>query len=239
MKIKIAICTSEQEIQSVIESMILQIFKEYSLLCEIDVFGGGKECCENIEKEKYDIIFLDIELFDISGVEVGRYIRTGLQDEMLQIAYVSAKQEYAMELFEYRPINFLLKPLSLEKIRCVIDKYLVLMKQMEQVFAYKKGTKYCRVLISEIYYFSSRGRKVTIAYEGGKEEFYGTLKKISERVEGKYFLYVHQSFIINYHYIRKMEYEQVTLFDGTVIPISQSRRKKVRQIFLDWKKKGI
>ena len=74
------------------------------------------------------MLFLDIELPKMNGVAVGQYIRETLKNETIQIAYISSKQEYAMELFEMRPINFLVKPLYEKKIENVIDKFLQLNK---------------------------------------------------------------------------------------------------------------
>ena len=64
----------------------------------------------------------------------------------MQIAYISAKTEYAMELFDYRPINFLQKPLDKEKVLKVIDKYMILREQDNYIFSYKKKSNYKRGL---------------------------------------------------------------------------------------------
>ena len=92
--------------------------------------------------------------------------------------------------------------------------------------------------MSEIIYFSSSGRTVTLVSLDKSYTFYDTLEDIYSEIKNRHFLYIHKSFIVNYRYVRQYEYEQVTLLDGTVLPISQPRRKLIRKMILemeDWK----
>ena len=66
-----------------------------------------------------------------------------------------------------------------------------------------------------------------------KFEFYGSLENIYSELKGSKFLFVHKSFIVNYRYIKEYEYEQVIMVDSTVLPISQSRRKAIRSMFIE------
>lgn len=236
MHIKAAICDDDIKVQFSVEGFLQHILGDYGIDCEIECFDSGDELCETYEKGRFDLIFLDIEFEGKNGVEVGRYIRETMRDESVQIAYISGNTGYAMELFEYRPINFLVKPISEEKIRRVLDKYLILKDQKEENFQYKIGSCLFQIALSEIKYFSSCARKIILHGKEREAEFYGSLESIYRQVKGSQFLYVHKSFIVNYHCIAKMEYEQVTMYDGTVIPISQARRPAIRKQFMDMKK---
>lgn len=236
MHIKIAICDDDIKIQFSVEEFLQQILEEYGIESEIECFDLGDKLCDIYERGKFDLIFLDIEFEGKNGVEVGRYIREIVGDETVQLAYISGNTGYAMELFAYRPINFLVKPIKKGEIKRVLDKYLILNGQNTENFQYKIGSDVFQVALSEISYFSSRARKVILHGREKKAEFYGSLESIYNQVKGKRFLYVHKSFIVNYHCIVKMEYEQVTLYDGTVIPISQARRPAIRKQFMEIKK---
>ena len=86
-----------------------------------------------IQRQIFDLIFLDIELKKKSGLDVSNYIRNELGNESVQIAYISAKTGYAMDLFEFRPINFLVKPLEYSKvvitIFCAILQYKLIVEE--------------------------------------------------------------------------------------------------------------
>ena len=116
MNFKIAVCDDEQIICSTMYNKLQNLSKSKSVIFEIDCFTSGEELCDEIKHTNYDLLFLDIELPKMNGVAVGQYIRETLKNETIQIAYISSKQEYAMELFEMRPINFLVKPLSEKQI---------------------------------------------------------------------------------------------------------------------------
>lgn len=236
MQIKIAVCDDDIRIQFLVEGFLKHILEGRGTESEIQCFDLGDELCDTYEKGKFNLIFLDIEFEGKNGVEVGRYIRETVGDESVQIAYISGNTGYAMELFEYRPINFLVKPMKEGDIKRVIDKFLILRGQWEENFQYKIGSHIFQMALSEIIYFSSRGRKVTVHGRERESEFYGSLESVCNQIRGNQFLYVHKSFLVNYHCIVKMEYEQVTLCDGTIIPISQSRRPGIRKQFMDIRK---
>lgn len=232
MIFKIAVCDDEQIICSTLYETLLKLSEFKSVKFEIDCFTSGEALCREMESTSYDLLFLDIELPQMNGVAVGQYIRETLKNETIQIIYISSKQKYAMELFDMHPLNFLVKPLTDDKIEKVIDKFLLINKTDVELFSFKIGHKYYKVHISDILYFSSSGRKIKLITRNKEYEFYGSLEAIYSELKNKNFLFVHKSFLVNYRYVEKYQYEQVTMSDNRVIPISQSRRKAIRTIFM-------
>ncbi len=237
MQINIAICDDEFNICSQVENLLVEILSEKFINYNIDVYNMGKDLCEEMQRTEYDLVFLDIELPQMNGVDIGRCIREQLKNERVQIVYISAKEGYAMELFEYRPMNFLVKPLDKEKIERVIRKYLIVSEQDNHLFTYKKKYDFYKIPISKIFYFQNRGKKIAMQTDEGEVEFYDSIENVYQRVKGHKFLFIHKSIIVNYEYIKKFGYEQVTMIDETVFPISQSRRKAIREMFMDIKKR--
>lgn len=239
MQINIAICDDEPEICSQIEEILIEILKRKKIKYEIDIYMDGENLCSGMKKENYNLVFIDIELPKMNGVEIGTYIREKLKDEKIQIAYISAKESYAMELFESRPINFLVKPLNYEKIKKVVDKYNVLSEDDNRIFTYSKGHEFYNIQLSQILYFESDNRKIRIVKEDGTDEFYDSLESIYGRVKRYKFLYVHKSYIVNYKYVKKVAYDKVTMNNGKEISISQSRRRIIRMMFMEIRKGEI
>lgn len=235
-KQKIVICDDEYMIQDKLFELLERLLQERGLEGEIEVYSNGEEFCREYRKGMFDLIFLDIELKNMNGVQVGRFIREECEDEEIQIAYISGKTKYALELFESRPINFVVKPITKDNIGAVLDKYLRITKQEVESFQYQKKREFVRISLSEIKYFTSDKRKVVMYCMNQTDTFYGNLNEVYEKVKGKHFLFVHKSFIINSHYVKRMEYEQVILLDNTTIPISQSRRAAIRKQFMQLKK---
>lgn len=233
MYINIAVCDDENIICTQIENILLKLSKYMGFDYDIDIYNDGEVLCRELNRTFYDIVFLDIEIPKINGVEIGRYIRETLKNETIQIAYISAKEGYALELFDFRPINFLVKPLNDDNVRKVMKKYLLLAEKYNDIFTYKKGFEYHKICFSDIMYFECKNKKVTVVTKDGRDEFYDSMDNIYSKVKGKRFLFIHKSIIVNYNYIKKFAYEQITMIDDVVLPISQSRRKAIREMHME------
>ncbi|MBE5936799.1 MAG: response regulator transcription factor [Lachnospiraceae bacterium] len=233
MDIKIAICDDENVICTQVESMLLELSKEMEFECEIGIYNDGEALCNELSRTVYELIFLDIELPKKNGVDVGKYIRELIKNETIQIAYISAKEGYAMELFDSRPINFLVKPLCKDKIKKVMNKYMVLAKIEKETFTYKKGYEYYKTYLSDIMYFECKNKKVTMVTKDGSNQFYDSMDNVYSKVKGKRFWFIHKSIIVNYSYIKKIAYEEITMINDVVLPISQSRRKAIREMHME------
>ncbi len=228
--LRIAICDDEKIICRQLEDMLLEIENCINQEIETDVYYSGEELCKSLNnKSRYDIILLDIELCKISGVEVGRKIRDELGDELTQIVYISCKESYAMELFDIRPLNFLIKPVSMEKIKEVLLKAVKLLNKENKFFEYKNGNVTTNVNINDILYFESRGRKVNIIQGGEVSSFYGKLSEVEEQIKNNDFILIHKSYLINFKKCIEHTYEHVKMINGEILTISQNNRKTVRE----------
>lgn len=228
MTVKIAICDDERYICSQLESMLEDIMRHLEIEYEIEVFESGESLCKGLTRRRYDLIFLDIELPEHSGIDVGRYIREELRNEMVQIVYISGKDGYAMELFEFRPMNFLVKPLQRQKVAAVIEKYRTVTEQNNYMYEYKKRGEYYKLPMSDIMYFENQNRKVTLYAKDFEDEFYDSMENIYDKVKDQDFILIHKSIIVNYRYVKKMDYKEVTMVNGKRLTISQSKRTEVK-----------
>lgn len=227
----IAVCDDEMLICSQIEQVIIDSQKLLSNKIDIDVYYSGEELYDFLLSGiKYDMIFLDIELELLNGVSLGEKIREELNNENVQIVFISGKQGYAMELFKIRPFNFLVKPLSVEDIINVVDKGIKLSNKLNQYFIYKQGHIIKKILIQNIIYFESLDRKVKLYTSASDEVFYGSLSEVYKQVEKYQFLKIHKSFLVNYNQIIEFYYDHLLLSNMSNLPISQSKRKEVRKI---------
>jgi DNA-binding LytR/AlgR family response regulator len=237
MTLFVAICDDEIKICAELESAIIDIFGKMNIKFEIDVYFTGEELCSKMEAgAHYNLIFLDIEFAknSINGVEVGKLIRDVHNNNMVAIVYISWKMKYSMQLFDIRPLNFLLKPLEYTKVEDVIRTYLKLTELWSGDFTYKIGRNIHKVQIKDIAYLQSDKRKLILHFaDGRKAEFYGTLKEIYQEQLRKFdFLFIHASYIINYDYISVAKYNEVVLVDGkTSLPISKPKRSEIREAY--------
>lgn len=226
----IAICDDEKIICRQLEDMLHDIVENIDQEIDIEVYYSGEELFNSFLKGyNYDLIFLDIELYQISGIEIGKKIREELNDELTQIVYISCKESYAMELFDVRPLNFLIKPFNKEKIELVIQKVIKLLYKENKFFEYKNNNVTFSVLIKDILYFESHGRKVNIKLYDETKNFYGKLSTVEEQINNPDFIMIHKSYLINLNHCIEYTYEYVKMSNQEVLTISQNNRKSVRE----------
>ena len=122
--IKVAICDDDIQFIYKLEQSIFRFAEMKRIKVDVDGYTSGAEFIQKLQQsERYDLLFLDIELGDSSGIIVGNWIRSQIQYESMQIVFVSAKEMYAMQLFDLRPMNFLVKPIQQERVDYILDEY--------------------------------------------------------------------------------------------------------------------
>lgn len=221
---KIAICNGEQLFCEYMREQILAFFKETQVECGIRTYGTGAELLEDLKRRsRLDLLFLDTELVDGSGIETGIYIREKLQDFRLKIVYLSHEPGYAMRLFRTEPMDFLIKPVRKEALEGVLRRFLIQQTKLQRVFLYKEGHGVEQVPYDSILYFQSMNHKVVIHTTEEQREFYGKLREV-ENVAPDYFVRIHKSYLVNEHFIGRFSYEKVILQNEQVLTISKSYR---------------
>lgn len=235
---RIAICDDEKHICSELEKTIIEYSNNFPVEIPIEVFFSGEEICNHMKLgNKFDLIFLDIELKMMNGVEVGRFIREDLRDEIVQIVYISGKDSYYLELFDIRPMHFLHKPLNPVKIIEDIEKAMELANIFSYTFTYKQGHDIYKIETKEIIYFESMLRKIKMITVEEEIYFYESLKTIYKDLMGQNFLWTHQSYLVNYAHIIRFGTNQLTMSNGDVLPISRSRSSEVMDFILEYEKR--
>lgn len=224
---KVAICDDNGAICSEIENILEKFFSTELIQYEIDSFSSGEELLKELKsKEKYDLIYLDIELAELNGVVVGRYIREEMLDDFTQIVFISAKPSYALELFQVRPMNFLVKPFTGKQVIDALQKTLELQGRQTRIFLYKSGKLENRIPYKDIMYFSSDAKKILIHRRDGVDSFYGKLSEL--KLPTSDFIQIHKSFIVNKQFVVRFKFDSVLLSNSEELPISRVYRKIVR-----------
>ena len=237
MALFVAICDDEKNIGAELERVLIAILSKQNIKYEIDVYYTGEKLCSHMENgAHYDLIFLDIEFAKstINGIEVGRLIRETYRKDLASIVYISWEMKYSMQLFDIRPLNFLIKPLNYAKIEQTITTYLRISGLQSGVFTYKIGHSTHKIQVKDIVYLQSDKRKLILHLsDGRKEEFYGTLKDVyHDQLQQFDFILIHASCVVNYDYITITKYNEMVLTGGISLPISQPKRKEVRESYI-------
>lgn len=229
--LNIAICDDEPIIVNQIKDILKSYSHEHNLELGISEFYNAETLYDYLKHHKCDLIYLDIKLENMNGVELGHRIRENYKDYITKIAYISAEEGYDRQLLEVQPLTFLAKPLSKEAVIKVLEKGLIAKSQLEerQLFTYIKQKIVYRIPINEIIYFESMDHSMRMVTLSGVEEYYDTMSNVVNQIGRDTFLLIHRSYLINFEHIRKAEFDSVIMINGDVLMISRLKQKAIRE----------
>ena len=165
----ILICDDEAVTCTFIEDVLSGYAQKNGISMNIEIFYTGERLCEYVDRKSgIDLLFLDIELPDVNGAEIGKALRENIGNETIQIIFISGKERYAMRLFKARTFDFLVKPLNANMVIDVFENYRKVYKQSRSYFEYKIGKSAEKISALEIMYFMCDQRKICIVT--GKEK---------------------------------------------------------------------
>jgi DNA-binding LytR/AlgR family response regulator len=191
-------------------------------------FSGS---CENagealqlLRQQPVDLIFLDIEMPGLSGIEMLDQLSV-----IPQVIFTTSKTEYAYEAFEYQVTDYLKKPIDFPRFQKAVKKALTIQEQSQ---AYKLQAKevylkvdgrLIRVDFDDILFFENIGDYIKVVTEKETYIIHGTLKTIGAKLQGPQFFRVHRTFIVNLQKIKDIE-ENTLVIGKKVIPISRANK---------------
>jgi DNA-binding LytR/AlgR family response regulator len=193
------------------------------------VFTNPLEGIDYIKKEKIPALFLDINMQDISGLEMAE-----LLPPQTYIIFTTAYPEYAVKGFEMNAIDYLLKPISFSRFlkACHRLKQRFEVEQPDLALLFKDGNELIRVKPSEIYFMEAAGNYVKVYTTKGQFLHRQTVKELLDQLLSAHFMRTHKSFIVNIQHISRIETFQLTV-DNQRIPLSASYRDEA------WNRLGI
>ena len=192
--------------------VMLKIYsEERNLAVETETFHDGGTLVEKMKKGKhYDIIFLDVLLRGMNGIELGSEIRRRLDNEEVHLVYVSMTTSH------------------LEEVYRLTDYARQLEVRFQKSFLYRKERTLYQVAYQEICYFQSVGRKIEIHTTDGVYEFYGKLSSILKEGLPGQFIQIHKSYIINRDYVARQSPKRIYMKnENGYLSVSRPYRQSV------------
>ncbi len=223
---RIAICDDELMICSMIERVILDYQKFYPDEILVDTYISGEELCSEIRKnnELYDLIFMDVELESLNGIEAGKVIREEIRNYYTKIVFISGRDGYFREMIDVQPMGFLHKPLASEQI---LDKVVLAIEMADKgdyVFEYKKEHNMHKQQIKDILYFEAENRVIHMVTTQDRISFYGTLSEIFNKVEKYHFFFCHKSYLVNNAHIKEIRPKMIRMTNNETLPVGRKNK---------------
>ena len=183
----------------------------------------------------FDVIFLDIQMEHLNGMETAKMLRQRKNHSLL--IFVTVLKECVFDAFEVEAFDYLLKPLDSGHFKRTMDRIIKSLQQREtKNIVVQRGTSCDVILLAEIVYCEVQGRKIYIHQSDGKiTDYYDKLNDLEQRIDGRFFR-CHRSYLVNIEYIRGCNAGQVILSQGDKIPVSRLRERDLTQALLRYMK---
>lgn len=214
------------------EPIALEIIELYAkkvpFLSLEKTFINAFEALEYLKDNRIDLLFLDIKMPDISGIDF--YTSLTVKPH---VVFTTAYSEHAVIGFELEAVDYLLKPFSFPRFLKACNKVndLVSLTQLENKPDYifiKDGFEVVRIDLDEILYLEATGNYIRFVAKEREILTRMTIKEALELLPKEQFIQVHRSFIINLFQVDKMEKHQIVISKNT-IPVSSSFLPVVRK----------
>jgi two-component system LytT family response regulator len=219
------------------------LVKMLEAYAELDIIGSAdhpSNAFTLIQEHRPDIIFLDIHMPGESGFDLLEKL-----DYSPKVIFTTAYSEYAIRSFDYNTVDYLLKPISDERLKLAIDKLKIdnedhntTPKQLLDIHSrmfVKDGDKCHLVPLESIRYFESCKNHVRIFF--GKENAFvrKSLNSVEERLPKKYFFRANRQYVVNLHEVANIEESindgyEITMSDGKTLEISRRNAVELKDL---------
>ncbi|WP_300277416.1 LytR/AlgR family response regulator transcription factor [Peptacetobacter sp.] len=225
--ITIGICDDELEVRDTIKKSIIEIMKDDTTEYQIKEFSSGDDVIKYISSDnEIDILFLDIQMNGLDGMETARKLRE--YDKTTEILFVTSIESKISEAFEVRAFRFIKKPVQYEVIEKNLKECVIEITRKRGCFLkIKTETGFRKIYSRDIVYIEVLNRVIKIYTKEDKFEYRGTLEETMNNLEKQLFVQCHRSYVVNIIYIKEIGNKDIIMKDGSIVPISRSKYKEV------------
>lgn len=236
MIINIAVCDDEQESLDWILKELHKAANKLNVTIETYPYIDGNKVVDLIynNKEDFDILFLDIDMPNISGLEAAKKIRKKEPDIIL--IFISSYDQYVFESIEYNPFRYIRKnridkelflalKAACSRLEDLKDTYIVVKTEDSEV----------KIKHSDIMYFETEARKVGIHLNNGEIlAVRKTIKELYKELSNEHFIRIHSGCVVNAKYIVKFSNSDITLDNGEQLIVSRTRVKNIKTTLMNY-----
>lgn len=212
----IFICDDEPKILSDISS------KVRSLLAKADVyeFTSGAALLAETVKNNCNILLLDIDMPEISGLDIAAHLN-GFENKPL-LVFVTSHDELVYDSLQFHPFGFVRKSYIDKELPRILSDCADELNSHDKHFCFHISDGDVKLKLDEILYFESQGNYLKLFSEDGEYRFRGTISAVENTLRDSGFIRIHKGFLVNQKAVKMLASDEAELIDKTRIPIGRS-----------------
>lgn len=221
--IKIAIVEDENEMSSDQKKHIEMFFNQHDKKIAIDIFDNAMKFLDKY-KSKYDLVFMDINLPYMDGIEASEKLRK--IDPTVIIVFVTSLAQYAIEGYKVHAFDYVLKPVNYYNFVLTLERILPHLKDNDKsIVIYTNKTSFKKILIERIKYIEIINHKLVFHTLDGDYETHGALNDYVDMLKDDYFELCNRCYLINLKMVSQVTPDSVIIDDESLL-IFRPKRKQ-------------
>lgn len=226
--VRIAICDDEPVWCDVLKQKLTGLMEQRREAYEISCHADAEELIHSMGET--DILFLDIRMPGLDGMEAARRIRAA--GNCCALIFITVLKECALDAFEVEAVDYICKPVEDVQLERALLRALGHTADKKGKALFIRSINRCRSVKQErILYCEVINRKIHIHTQGEVIEYYGKMEELETQLDSR-FLKCHRSFMVNLDYLYEYTGEQIVLSNKEAVPVSRLRRQQVKNALL-------
>ena len=226
---KVALCDDDAAERTLLREAVTRWGEQRNFPVAFAEYDGAEALVEDVKcgRATFDLLFLDILLEGMSGIEAARELR--LVDKRLPIVFMTVTADYALDGYEVRASGYLVKPLDEVRLFALLDDLCA--APAPPRLAFRVGSVWRYFDYRDIAYVESRNHAVILhTVDGELHKGYGKLDVVEASLDDKRFLRCHRSYLVNMDQVADVQ-EDFILRNGLRVPIRVKGRKKLTEAY--------
>ena len=232
--INIAVCDDEKCMSEKIEKLVEDFFRKKNTNISVSEYSSGEELLKS--NERIDILFLDIGLRGMDGIETARKLRECRFHGFL--IFITVLKEMVFQSFEVQPFDYLVKPVQEEHFEKTMERLFFSMQDRlspeKENLLVQKGCESNIIFFQDIICCEIIDRKVYLYLVSGEViDYYDRIENLEKKMDGRFFR-CHRSYLINLNHLKSYRNNTAFMADGKEIPVSRLRSKEFSKVILQY-----
>lgn len=235
--LQVLICDDDNLFLDSLETRIKQLFQKYGSTCRIQRWNSGCDLLKEADLMQADILFLDIDMPDMSGMQVAEKVKE--QNGDVNLVFLTNREDLVFKAIQFQPYRFLRKGKLEEELEETIHRLIIKIADETLLYQFARGGNAVKIPIREIIYLESQGHNIQIHCRTKVHTIRGKLSEYDKRLEKYGFIRIHSGFLVNVRYIYTIRYQGICLDNGENLPVSRKKLDEIKKIHMAYMRKHI
>lgn len=228
--LRIAVCDDEISMAEGNKAILETALKELGVAAEITTYTDSANLLYDISEDNfhYDLLLSDIEMPEISGMELAEKIKPFLPE--IRIIFITSHIEYAIDAFELSIFRYVPKSDIEKRLSAAIkDAVSLINLEADKSYTIQAKGRFEKIPLKDILFIERDGKNAAINTSDGVSKVRKSLQAVFDELASEEFIFIDRGYIVNLIHIMQIKNSTAVLKDGTVLPISRSHLQAVKE----------